>query len=95
MALELTVTLPDPNGRNQSLMIVSQDHSISVAYGPSEVVLSEDVAGTRLSDTPTCAHGATDSSTSGATEPTSNRDPMPLRALAHWLHAGPYIDAFL
>ncbi|MGB5279559.1 MAG: DUF1254 domain-containing protein [Gammaproteobacteria bacterium] len=35
----LTIGLPDPGGRYQSLMIVSQDHSIWAEYGPKEVVL--------------------------------------------------------
>ena len=30
----LSITLPDPKRRYQSLMIVSQDHSISVVYPP-------------------------------------------------------------
>ena len=36
----LTVQLPDSGDRYQSLMIVSQDHSIEVAYGPAEVALT-------------------------------------------------------
>ncbi|MHC5011708.1 MAG: DUF1214 domain-containing protein [Planctomycetota bacterium] len=43
----LTVTLPEPKGRYQSLMIVSQDHSITAEYGPREVALTQDVVGTR------------------------------------------------
>ncbi len=43
----LTVTLPDPQGRYQSLMVVNQDHSIASAYGPREVTLTEDLVGTR------------------------------------------------
>jgi hypothetical protein len=43
----LTVTLPDPKGRYQSLMIVSQDHSISVVYGPEKVTLTKESVGTR------------------------------------------------
>ena len=30
----VTVTLPDPNGRYQSLMIVNQDHSLWANHGP-------------------------------------------------------------
>ena len=43
----LTIGLPDPKGRYQSLMIVSQDHSIWTEYGPKEVVLDEKTVGTR------------------------------------------------
>ncbi len=43
----LSITLPDPKGRYQSLMIVSQDHSISVVYGPEKVTLTEESVGTR------------------------------------------------
>ena len=43
----LTIGLPDPGGRYQSLMIVSQDHSIWAEYGPKEVVLDEETVGTR------------------------------------------------
>jgi hypothetical protein len=43
----LTVMLPDPKGRYQSLMIVSQDHSISVVYGPEKVTLTKESVGTR------------------------------------------------
>ena len=43
----LTVTLPDPNGRYQSLMIVSQDHSIWGLYGPKTGTLTEEKVGTR------------------------------------------------
>jgi hypothetical protein len=43
----VTITLPDPKGRYQSLMIVSQDHSISVVYGPKKVTLTEESVGTR------------------------------------------------
>ncbi len=43
----LSIALPDPQGRYQSLMIVSQDHSISVVYGPEKVTLTEDSVGTR------------------------------------------------
>ena len=41
----LTITLPDPEGRYQSLMIVSQDHSISVVYGPEKVTLAQESVG--------------------------------------------------
>jgi len=43
----LTIGLPDPGDRYQSLMIVSQDHSIWAEYGPQEVVLDEETVGTR------------------------------------------------
>lgn len=43
----LTVHLPDPGDRYQSLMIVTQDHSIWVEHGPHDVMLTEDDAGTR------------------------------------------------
>jgi len=43
----VTVTLPDPKGRYQSLMIVSQDHSISAVYGPKKVTLTKESVGTR------------------------------------------------
>jgi hypothetical protein len=43
----LTITLPDTKGRYQSLMIVSQDHSIWGLYGPKKGTLTEDEVGTR------------------------------------------------
>jgi hypothetical protein len=43
----VTITLPDTKGRYQSLMIVSQDHSISAVYGPEQVTLTETSVGTR------------------------------------------------
>jgi hypothetical protein len=43
----LTVTLPDPKGRYQSLMIVNQDHSIWGLYGPKKGTLTEEKVGTR------------------------------------------------
>ena len=43
----LTITLPDTKGRYQSLMIVSQDHSIWGLYGPKKGTLTEDKVGTR------------------------------------------------
>ena len=43
----VTVTLPDPKGRYQSLMIVSQDHSIWGLYGPRTGTLTEEKVGTR------------------------------------------------
>jgi len=43
----LTIGLPDPGDRYQSLMIVSQDHSIWAEYGPEAVVLDEETVGTR------------------------------------------------
>jgi len=47
LASPLSITLPDPKGRYQSLMIVSQDHSISVVYGPEKVTLTRKSVGTR------------------------------------------------
>ena len=47
MTSPLTIGLPDPGGRYQSLMIVSQDHSIWTEYGPRKVVLDEETVGTR------------------------------------------------
>src|SRR5210317_395007 len=43
----LTVTLPETKGRYQSLMIVSQDHSIWSFYGPRTGTLTEEKVGTR------------------------------------------------
>jgi hypothetical protein len=43
----LTITLPDPKGRYQSLMIVNQDHSIWGLYGPKEGTLTVEKVGTR------------------------------------------------
>lgn len=43
----VTVTLPVPGDRYQSLMTVSQDHSIEVFYGPGDITLSADDIGTR------------------------------------------------
>ncbi len=43
----LTITLPDTKGRYQSLMIVSQDHSIWGLYGPKTGTLTEKNVGTR------------------------------------------------
>ena len=43
----LTIGLPEPGDRYQSLMIVSQDHSIWAEYGPKKVVLDEETVGTR------------------------------------------------
>src|SRR5210317_1530838 len=43
----LTITLPDTKGRYQSLMIVSQDHSIWGLYGPKTGTLTEEKVGTR------------------------------------------------
>lgn len=47
LASPLTVILPDPNGRYQSLMVVNQDHSIAAVYSPAEVTLTEERVGTR------------------------------------------------
>ena len=43
----VTVTLPETEGRYQSLMIVSQDHSIWGLYGPNTGTLTEEKVGTR------------------------------------------------
>src|SRR5210317_2541181 len=43
----VTVTLPETEGRYQSLMIVSQDHSIWGLYGPKTGALTEEKVGTR------------------------------------------------
>jgi hypothetical protein len=43
----VTVTLPDTKGRYQSLMIVSQDHSIWGLYGPKTGTLTEEKVGSR------------------------------------------------
>lgn len=43
----VTVTLPESKGRYQSLMIVSQDHSIWGLYGPETGTLTEEKVGTR------------------------------------------------
>jgi hypothetical protein len=43
----LTITLPDPQGRYQSLMIVSQDHSIWGFYGPRTGTITEEKVGSR------------------------------------------------
>jgi len=43
----LTITLPETEGRYQSLMIVNQDHSTWSFYGPRTGTLTEEKAGTR------------------------------------------------
>jgi len=43
----LTITLPDPEGRYQSIMIANQDHSIWGLYGPKTGTLTEENVGTR------------------------------------------------
>ena len=43
----VSITLPDTKGRYQSLMVVSQDHSISVDYSPEQITLTKEHAGTR------------------------------------------------
>ena len=43
----VTVTLPETEGRYQSLMIVSQDHSIWSFYGPRTGTLTEEKVGSR------------------------------------------------
>lgn len=43
----LTVHLPDPGDRYQSLMTASQDHSIEAHYSPATVTLTNESVGTR------------------------------------------------
>jgi hypothetical protein len=43
----VTITLPETEGRYQSLMVVSQDHSIWSFYGPRTGTLTEEKVGTR------------------------------------------------
>ena len=43
----VTITLPETGGRYQSLMVVSQDHSIWSFYGPRAGTLTEEKVGTR------------------------------------------------
>jgi hypothetical protein len=43
----VTITLPETGGRYQSLMVVSQDHSIWSFYGPRTGTLTEEKVGTR------------------------------------------------
>ncbi len=43
----VTVHLPEPHGRYQSLMTVSQDHSTEPHYSPATVTLTADSVGTR------------------------------------------------
>jgi len=43
----VTITLPETGGRYQSLMIVSQDHSIWSFYGPRTGTLTEEKVGSR------------------------------------------------
>ena len=43
----VTVTLPEAGGRYQSLMLISQDHSIWSFYGPRTGTLTEEKVGTR------------------------------------------------
>ena len=43
----LTVRLPDPGDRYQSLMTVSQDHSIDVHYSPAQVTITAETVGSR------------------------------------------------
>ncbi len=43
----LSINMPDQKDRYQSLMIVSQDHSIWAEYGPKNVTLSTENVGTR------------------------------------------------
>jgi hypothetical protein len=43
----VTITLPDPKGRYQSLHVVSQDHSMFAVYSPKKITLTKDMVGTR------------------------------------------------
>ena len=43
----VTITLPDAGGRYMSLMLISQDHSISAFYGPKTGTLTEEKVGSR------------------------------------------------
>jgi hypothetical protein len=43
----VTITLPETGGRYQSVMAVSQDHSIGSVYGPTKVTLTEERVGSR------------------------------------------------
>ncbi|OVE73750.1 hypothetical protein BVX94_03015 [bacterium B17] len=43
----VTIRLPDPQGRYQSLMLISQDHSIAAAYSPKKLKLTRKKVGTR------------------------------------------------
>ena len=44
----LTITMPDPEGRFQSMMLISQDHSIPPAiYGPTKKTFTMEEIGTR------------------------------------------------
>jgi hypothetical protein len=43
----LTVTMPEPGDRYQSVMAISQDHSIGAVYGPTERTLTKEIVGSR------------------------------------------------
>jgi len=43
----LTVTMPESGDRYQSIMAISQDHSIGSMYGPNEVTLTKEKVGSR------------------------------------------------
>lgn len=43
----LTISLPETDGRYQSLMVVNQDHSLDAAYSPDTITLTEEAVGTR------------------------------------------------
>ena len=43
----LTVTMPEPGDRYQSVMAISQDHSIGAVYGPTTVTLTKEKVGSR------------------------------------------------
>lgn len=48
LSYPLAITLPEPEGRFQSLMMVSQDHSIPAAiYGPAKTIITPERIGTR------------------------------------------------
>ena len=44
----LTVRLPEPGGRFQSLLVINEDHHVpAVIYGPAEVMLTKELVGSR------------------------------------------------
>jgi hypothetical protein len=47
MTSPVTITLPDPKGRYQSLESISQDHSLASFYSPQTITLTKEMIGTR------------------------------------------------
>lgn len=43
----LTIKMPEPDGRYQSVMAINQDHSIGAVYGPTERTLTKEKVGSR------------------------------------------------